>query len=215
MGCQPDQPSQENSEEHRDDLGDVRRQQIGQELADIGEDAASFFDCGDDRCEIVVRQHHVRSLLRHVRAGNPHSDSNVGRLERRCVVDPIARHGHDIAAAPQRLNDPELVLRSHPRIDRCRQDQRIQIPVRCRADLTAGRNRKVRADAQFGGDSARGRRMVASDHDWPNASAMGGGDGQLRFFSRRVHDPDQPKKDQILFKVTASLDIDRCIGSPG
>jgi hypothetical protein len=41
----------------------------------------------NDRREVVVGQHHVRRLLRHVGAGDAHGDARVGGLDGGGVVD--------------------------------------------------------------------------------------------------------------------------------
>ena len=101
--CQADQAGQQHAEEHGHDLADVRRQQVAQELPDVGEDRPAFLDGGDDRGEVVVGEHHVGRLLRDVGAGDAHRDADVGGLQRRRVVDAVAGHRHDRAvraAAP-------------------------------------------------------------------------------------------------------------------
>ena len=70
---------------------------VGQKLPDVLEDRAPFLDGVDDAREIVVQQHHVGGLLRHVRARDPHGDPDVGALERGRVVHAVARDRHDVA----------------------------------------------------------------------------------------------------------------------
>ena len=81
---------QQHAEEHGHNLADVRRQEVAQELADVGEDRPPFLDGRDDGCEVVVGEHHVGRLLGHVGPGDAHGHADVGGLERRRVVDPVA-----------------------------------------------------------------------------------------------------------------------------
>ena len=111
-------PGEEHAKEHRHHLADVRRQQVAQELPDVGEDRAAFLDGGDDRREVVVGEHHVGRLFRHVGPGDAHRDADVGRLQRRRVVHAVAGHRHDRARAPQRVDDAQLVFGVHARVDR-------------------------------------------------------------------------------------------------
>ena len=46
----------------RHQLGDVRRQDVGEELADVGVDGPALLDGRDDAREVVVQQHHVGGL---------------------------------------------------------------------------------------------------------------------------------------------------------
>ena len=59
----------------------------------------------DDRREVVVEQHHVRRLARHVGAALAHRDADVRALERRRVVDAVAGHRDELARVLQRLDD--------------------------------------------------------------------------------------------------------------
>lgn len=49
----------------------------------------------DDGGKVVVQQDHVGCLLRDVRARDAHGNANVSLLQRRGVVHPVTRHGHN------------------------------------------------------------------------------------------------------------------------
>ena len=83
LASETDAVRQQHAEEHRQHLADVRRQQVAQELADVREDRPPFLDRRDDRGEVVVGQHDVGRLLRHVGPGDAHRHADVGGLERR------------------------------------------------------------------------------------------------------------------------------------
>ena len=125
---------------HEDDqhLGDVARQQEQDGLLDVVEDDAALMHRLDDGREVVVGQDHVRGLAGHVRADSAHRHADVGALERRRVVDAVAGHGDDVAAALERLDDPQLVLRVHARVDPDVLDLRGQLLVGHRRELGAG-----------------------------------------------------------------------------
>ena len=91
--------------------------QVFHELADVVVDDTAFLDGGHNGREVVVEQHHVGGLFRHVAAGDAHGHADVRSLQRRRVVDTVARHGDDVAALAQGLDDLELVLRRHARED--------------------------------------------------------------------------------------------------
>ena len=63
-------------------------------------DPATALDRGHDRREVVVGQDHVAGFLRHLGARDPHRDADVGPLQGRRVVDPVARHRDDVADSP-------------------------------------------------------------------------------------------------------------------
>ena len=74
-------------------------------------------DGADDGGEVVVLQDHVAGVLGDVGAGDAHRDADVGLLERGRVVDAVAGHRDDLAIALQRLDDAQLVLGGHARVD--------------------------------------------------------------------------------------------------
>ena len=112
-----DRERQRNTEndkrEIRDQLRHVRGENVGEEIADIGEDGAAFLDRGDDAREVVVEQHHVGSFASHVSAAAAHGDADVGFPQGRCVVHAVARHGDDCALLFQRADDAHFLFREY------------------------------------------------------------------------------------------------------
>ena len=107
-------PAGQCPDDERGELGDVVGEVVGEEPADVGERRASLLDGGDDGGEVVVEQHQVGGLARHVgaRAAHGHADGRLAQRGR--VVDAVAGHGHDVAAAAQRRGDAQLVLGGDP-----------------------------------------------------------------------------------------------------
>ena len=111
--AQPDDAREDDAEEDREDLAHVRRQQVAQELLDVVEDHPALTDGSDDRGEVVIAEDHPRRLLGDLGAGDAHGHADVGRLERRRVVDPVAGHRHDLPVGLERVDEPQLVLGRH------------------------------------------------------------------------------------------------------
>ena len=61
--------------------------------------------------EIVVEQDDVRRVLGDV-DGAVHRDADIGRVQRRRVVDAVAEIADDVAATLQRQNDAVLLRRA-------------------------------------------------------------------------------------------------------
>ena len=66
--------------------------------------------------EIAGQQRHAGALDRHVGAA-AHGDADIGRGQRRRVVDAVADHGDAAALAAQPLHHLALALRQHARLD--------------------------------------------------------------------------------------------------
>ncbi len=110
-GCRIEQERKEDDRRHQDH----RQTQVGwqdedQRLDEVVVDAAAFLDGGGDGGEVVVGQHDIRRLLGDGGTGDAHGDADVALLERRRVVDPVARHGHDLVVGLQGLDESELVF---------------------------------------------------------------------------------------------------------
>jgi hypothetical protein len=56
----------------------------------------------------------------------PHADPDVGGLQRRGIVDPVAGHGHDLSALLPGVHDADLVFGRHPRVDRVLVDRLLE-----------------------------------------------------------------------------------------
>ena len=108
-----------------DHEADVGGEDVEDELLDVVEDAAALFDGVEDGGEVIVREHDVRRVLRHVRA-RAHGNTDVRALEARAVVHPVSRHRHVPAPPVQRLDHPHLgagrATRHHHRQPRQRVD---------------------------------------------------------------------------------------------
>jgi hypothetical protein len=98
-------PAHQHGAEHQDHFARVGCQEIVDELADVVVDRATLLDGVHDRCEVVVRQHDVRGFLGHVGARDAHGNADVGGLDGGCVIDPVARHRHDLPQRFPRLHD--------------------------------------------------------------------------------------------------------------
>src|SRR6266511_4396841 len=57
-------------DEHDEHLAGVRREQEGDELADVLVDPTALLDRSNNRCEVVVGEDHIRALLRDIGAGD-------------------------------------------------------------------------------------------------------------------------------------------------
>jgi hypothetical protein len=90
-GCRQ---AHEGRPKHGEDGTDVGRQLEADELDDVLVDGSSLAHCTDDGGKVVVGKHQGGSLLGDLRAGDAHRHTDVGALERRRIIDAIARHRH-------------------------------------------------------------------------------------------------------------------------
>ena len=65
-------------------------------LAQVVIDAPPKPDGRDDRVEIVVEEDDGRSFARDVRAASAHGNADMGRFQRRRVVDAVPGHRNDL-----------------------------------------------------------------------------------------------------------------------
>ena len=116
-GFQRDGKPHQHRTEDDQDLADVAGQQEVNELADVGIDDSSLFDRRNDAGEVVVRQDHVRRLLRDVGAGDPHRHTDVRPLERRRIVHAVSGHRDDMAPCLEGVDDLRFVRRGNTAAD--------------------------------------------------------------------------------------------------
>ena len=155
----------------------------------------------DDRGEVVVGEDHVRRLLRHVRAGDPHRDADVGRLERGGVVHAVAGHRDDLPVRLQRVDDAQLVLGRDAGVDRDVAHAPRPAPRRRVASSSAPVTTRERRPATM----PRSAAMRAAVRGWSpvimstrTPARVRVGDRRSRLRPRRVDDPDQAEVDELL-----------------
>ena len=108
-GGEPSQGGQENDH----DLGHIGGEQEEDKFADVVVNDPSLFHRRYDADIVIIGQHHVGGFLGHIRAGDAHGHTDVGTLDGRCIVDPIAGHGHHFAIGLQGIHDAHLVFRGN------------------------------------------------------------------------------------------------------
>ena len=91
--------------------------------ADGGERRAAEADGEGNGAQVVGHQRNVGGLDRGVGAGGAHGDADVGRGQRRRVVDAVADHGHRAELPTQLLDERDLVGRHQ------RRTHRIDLPA--------------------------------------------------------------------------------------
>ena len=92
--------SEHDRDENDEAFADVGRQRPDDELREVVEYSAAFFDGGFDGGEVVVGEDHVGGFLGDLGTPLPHRDADVCLLQRGRVVDAVARHRDDVAASP-------------------------------------------------------------------------------------------------------------------
>ena len=119
--------------------------------------------------------------------GTGYRDADIGLLERRSIVDPVAGHRHDVTTLLQGLDDAVLVLGEHlgkaigflDLADR----RRWQRPMRhAPGEQRLGRP-DVGADTQLPGNLLGDGDVVAGDHLDRDAVAAGFGNGRRGVFA--------------------------------
>ena len=137
--CQDQRQPEEQRQDGQADDRDVYGQRVHHGLAQVGEDAASQTDGGNNRAEVVFEQHQRSRLAGNVGAALAHGDADVRGLQRGCIVHAVAGHGDHFAVGLERFDNGELLLRRDAgerrstERDALRQCRRVHVqPVRRR-----------------------------------------------------------------------------------
>ncbi len=193
--------AEQGGRENPQDLAEIGREKELDRLPDIGVDSPPFLDGRDDRRKIVVREDHIRHVLRHVGPGDAHADADVRGFDSRRIIDAVARHGGDFSAALPRLHDPDLVLRLHARVNAVFFDGLVQFLVGHAVQLPSqDRLRPVLQDPQLFRDGDRRIDMVAGNHDDADAGFPALLDGRLRLRPHGVDHAVHPEENHIVLK---------------
>ena len=112
---------QRNSGEHRQPdhqhLGQVARQEIGREAADVSKNNPPFPDCLYDGWKGVVEENHGSGLSCHICAPQSHGNPDVRLPQCRSVIDTVASHRDDFAGGLIGSHEVQLFRRAHTRKD--------------------------------------------------------------------------------------------------
>ena len=138
---------------------------VGQKPTSVLEGRPALSDCGHDGGEVVVEQHKIGGLPRHVAAGEAHGHADVRLAQGGPVVDTVAGHGHDVPPGTKCLGDAQLLLRA----DAC-DDHAVPIDECAEQLIIVGkvgpRQHGCVAGSQVNllGDRPSGTRVVTGDH---------------------------------------------------
>jgi len=157
---------------------------------------------GGRQCAVVARRDdEVGGLAGHVGGAAANRDSDVGGLERRRVVDAVARHRDDMTGLPESADDREFVLgrdsREHRRVaqvlpsvlaDELGELGGIDAEIAPTRDLELPRH----------GDC--GSFLVARDHDRADPRAAQLRDGFANAGAGRIIEARQANPDEIAFR---------------
>ena len=187
--------------EDRQHLAYVGCEQELNRLSDVRVDAASLFNCRNDRSEVVVCKYHVSDVLCDVSTGDAHAHADVGGLDGRRVVDAVSRHGCYHPSGAPCLYNPYLMLRLHPRIYRvCAhlvEQFFITHVVECRSEysvICALNDPQILAD----GDSCI--ELVACYHDRSDACRTAFSNSILYFRSDRIDHSQESYENEVVLE---------------
>ena len=149
-----------------------------------------------DGGEVVVGQHDLGGLLGRLGALAAHGDADIGLLERRRIVDPVAGHRHHRAPGLQCAHHPQLVLGTGAGEHIGLGGQHRQVRIIDRVQVTAFHHHRILGQAELPGDGRGGGGVVAGDHLHRDAGAAAVGDRGHRLGARWIDEADQAQEQQ-------------------
>ena len=161
---------------------------------DLVVDPPAYLDSVHQRFDVVVGQDHPRRLLSHLATAS-HCDSDVGLLERRCVIDCVTSHRHDQSVFLHNSGEAQFVLRRHAAENMQLGQALPQLGIGDRPQV--GATDRARAQTERLSDSLSGHRVVASDHPDINPSRQGGPNGTLGLRSQGIDDSGHAHEGKI------------------
>ena len=111
-------PVEHRHHKQRQHLAQIGRQKVLNGFLNVGKNFATFFDSDDDGCKIVIRKNDVRRIFGSLCSGDAHADADICLFQCWCVIDAVARHGHDFAACLPGFDDADFVFRGNAGVNR-------------------------------------------------------------------------------------------------
>ena len=109
--CERQRRSGRDRQRKQHDLADPGAEKQPNDFADIGVGGSALLDAGDDRGEVVIGDNEIGRRARHVCPARAHGHAYMRSLQRRGIVDAIARHSHEVALLLQLPHDDVLLRR--------------------------------------------------------------------------------------------------------
>ena len=189
--------------------GDQQHQHEADVLGQVVVDLAALLDREHDRGEVVVGQDHPARVLGDLGAA-AHGDADVGGLDGRGVVDPVAGHGHHGALLLERVGQQHLVLGGHPADHADLVDAVEPFGLRQGGEVRAQDGLTV--DAELAGDRGAGGDVVPGDHPDPDVRGLGSFHRRLGLLPGRVDHADQAghlQAGDVAEQVTTGVELGR------
>jgi hypothetical protein len=202
------------TDEERQDERHVGGQDVEHELLDVVEDAAALLDGVEDTGKVVVAENNVGRRLGHVAATKTHGDANVGALQTGAVVDSVARHGHELAAAVQGVDHAHLGGGRTAGHDEGELRETVQLVVGKRVkvgrrhdealdDVGADELHAGGENADLDGDGPSSLGVIAGKHVDGNAGLVALEDTGAGLGAGRVIDADEAAEDEVALEGIA------------
>ena len=198
-----------SSEEDRDNLANVRRDQVADELLSVVVNAATLLDGRLDRGEVVIGKNHVGGELSDISTGT-HGDTDVTLLERRSVVHTVTSHGNNLTSGLQKIDKLALVSRLSTGEERSGAGSLELISFTKSIELTtsvalAGEIFIGTKDTNLSADSLGSVLVVTGDDDDTNTSVAALDDAVCDLRTGRVEHTNKTEKSHALFKLRVLL----------
>ena len=171
-------------------------------FADIIINPPALLHSGDNGGKIIICQHHIGHVFRHVRACDAHADSNIGCFNRRGIVHAVARHCCDHAAFFPCADDAHLMLRLHTGINGILIHLALKRLVIHLAELCAGDGPAgILNDAELLCNCHGRIAVVARNHNRPDTRLATFRHGSLHLRPNRIDHAGQADKNKLLLQL--------------
>ena len=191
-------------QEDRDDLTDVGRDEVADELLGVVVDGAALLNGDLDGGEVIIGENHISSKLRDVSAGT-HSNTDISLLQSRRIVDTVTSHGNDLTEGLKEINQLGLVGRLNTREQRSRLGglelltwaEVIELPT----SIALASQVLVRTkDTDLTADALSGVAVVTGDNDDTDTGILALPDRSSNFRARRIKHTDKTDESKVLLE---------------
>ncbi|KAI6754271.1 hypothetical protein HG530_012785 [Fusarium avenaceum] len=193
------------SEENGNDLANVGRDQVTDELLGVVVDRASFLDGDFNGGKVAVSKNHIGCQLRYV-GSRTHSNTDISLLQSRGIVDTVTGHGNNLVEGLKEIDQSGLVARLNTGEQRCTLSclellARRQLIKLATSIALSGKIFMLTKDANLSADTLSSVAVVSGDNDNTNTSILTLLNSAGHLLAGRVKHANQTKEGHVLFKL--------------
>mmetsp|Transcript_3618 Transcript_3618/g.7525 ORF Transcript_3618/g.7525 Transcript_3618/m.7525 type:complete len:375 (-) Transcript_3618:1869-2993(-) len=180
--------SEEDTEQNRKTLGVVDRGVDHENLSEVIPNNTTFTDGTKNGGKVIISQNHFSGFTSDISTLFTHSNTHIGGLEGRGIIDTISSHTGNFSLRLQGLDNSNLVLRRGTSKDVVGHNGLLDFLIIHGIEFRSGNSSRVLSvdESKRSTNSKSGILVISSDHGNTDSSMVGFFDGDNTLGTRRI-----------------------------